>query len=148
MKTHSKALKGRHMIARGEAPGTGTQPPHPSPAPPSEATEHIGELRALDAWLLENIFGGALALTGKTNPLPHYTTEPADNRLVLEKCFERLGGTLIGICKLGDIYCVCVPGSDGTLLEIIKAPTLELAICLFAKHLTSGRPWPVLSIHG
>jgi len=114
------------------------------------------ELRELDAWIGVNVFGKKAIHAHSAKPtegteddyfviewinascsLPHYTTDPAAAMQVLEKCFGRMGGTLIGIARLGSNYCVCVPAYAQDFGDVTSAPTLPLAICLFAKQLFS-----------
>jgi len=96
------------------------------------------ELRELDAWIFERIFGGALALTGSHYPLPHYTTDPAAAMAVLEKCLAKISTGSLEIYQGADegpeyrpIFCIGKMPTE----EVVMDESLTLAICLFAKKL-------------
>lgn len=76
------------------------------------------EMRELDAWIAENVFGetvesGAVyskdftkdemgfCLTGIAYPVPNYTTDPAAAMTVLEKCAEKDPTISIQKCQNG-----------------------------------------------
>lgn len=108
------------------------------------------ELRELDAWIAEHVMGmkciskdGPRPTSGTeddyfvrewihaSNSLPHYTTSRADAMAVLVKCLEKLA---FGIAIQNYPGGVSVSKKiDGGLNAL--APTLELAICRFAKAL-------------
>lgn len=119
------------------------------------------EMRELDAWVAENVFGWhkvrpnltnnsmcdncndkALSQIQKhynesfihvSNTLPHYTTDPSAAFEVLKKCQLKVG---VLIRQFGDNYLVCATNNDGeTLHSCFTSTTLELAICMFAKQL-------------
>ena len=108
------------------------------------------ELRDFDAWIGVNVFGkkaihqhGPPPVEGIeddyfvieyihcSHSLPHYTTDPAAAMVVLEKCAEkeseRFDGVQIDRIKSGWIVSTCEVDAH--------APTLPLAITLFAKKL-------------
>lgn len=122
------------------------------------------ELRELDAWIAEHVMGWTLlkqwkesdaifytgfppdkasqyyAKQSQCDPeIPCPTTDPAAAFEVLKRCVERLGHKFISVGFGNGLFHVdnmrsSTPGID----EIaVKAPTLELAICLFSKQLFS-----------
>jgi hypothetical protein len=106
------------------------------------------ELKELDAWIAEHVMGWELWIaapdcpvyrTGdKDNPTQKWfkpTTKSSSAMMVLEKCCERLP-LHVEIGKYGENWCVSRPDQDAT--EAVIAPTLPLAICLFAKALFSN----------
>lgn len=64
------------------------------------------------------------------------TTDPAAAMMVLEKCVDYVGANQVSICKTVDDFVVWCP--YGFKLDNY-APTLPLAICLFAKQLFGGK---------
>ena len=62
---------------------------------------------------------------------PRYSTEPAAAMQVLEKCGEKLGGAIVAIQRMD------APYEPGWVVNGSYAPTLPLAIALFAKQLFS-----------
>ena len=115
------------------------------------------ELRELDAWIAEKVMGWKPFVSGKTSSIkgtfwldsehkvvasPEFqwtrfdpTTDRAAAMQVLEKCADRVGVRI-------DRYNGRAPNvwyiraTDGRLAEA-EAPTLPIAICLFAKKLFS-----------
>lgn len=115
-------------------------------------------LRELDAWIAVNLFGKkAISKDGPpptkgveddyfvkewvdiSGSLPHYSTDPAAAMEVLKKCAQKLydeGQEETVSVGLDAPYFVvektnCVPDLR------VEAPTLETAICKFAKKLFS-----------
>lgn len=102
------------------------------------------ELRELDAWIACNLFGAKdivwvqlWAEIGCPNEpfqnhgadeIPYYTTAPAAAMEVMKKCLEK---DSVGFWKKQHGYTVKNHREDCRE----QAPTLELAICLFAKKL-------------
>lgn len=74
----------------------------------------------------------------KCDHAKRYSTDPAAAMEVLEKCTDRLDcedikiGFCTGIWRLQSVYREN-PGANGRI--IVRAETLPLAICLFAKEL-------------
>lgn len=115
----------------------------------------MSDNRELDAWIAMNVFGW-VATTIKPHPTdnraiagviysphgdydsgqsaypPHYTTDAAAALEVLKKCHQALGGTFVCIATLGDNFFIHHGHDENSMT---KAPTLELAICRFAKAL-------------
>lgn len=112
------------------------------------------ELRELDAWIAEHVFGATRALdkgygSGRSDDklahtirftkevgwisCPNYTTDPAAAMMVLEKCCGKIGpGSDVEICLRFGVWNV----SEWRANKIEEeAGTLPLAICLFAKKL-------------
>jgi hypothetical protein len=103
------------------------------------------EMRELDAWIFEQVIGGAVALCSKYCPtcreskvsdtgkclqcgsnlhwdFPHYTTEPAAAMMVLEKCAECavLNGHFklpVSIMRRGDLKWVVSENCEDVDLE-------------------------------
>lgn len=124
------------------------------------------ELRELDAWIAENVMGYAwlqpiggrytrFYLVSPNNHkdlkpefvfhrksyrdedienAPRYTTDPAAAMEVLKKCSEKYS-IKIGFDVNGKWF---VSHYDAKFEGVIRAETLELAICLFAKKLFGG----------
>lgn len=115
------------------------------------------ELRELDAWIFENIIGGALSLCSRYCPtcrqcvvphettsdgrhslcgallhcdFPHYTTDGAAALEVLAKCLEKTSVQIIECAG----YIVTDVVLDGWT-NSADADTIPLAICLFSKRL-------------
>jgi hypothetical protein len=122
------------------------------------------ELRELDAWIACNLFGwepetrkmyaGSKNVAGYgrnkhlhpghperdftpcTLMIPHYSTDPAAAMEVLKKCAEKWIVTVeLGKDGSGQSYVWVARLNLGTEDNFKCAPTLELAICLFAKQL-------------
>ena len=108
------------------------------------------ELRELDAWIAEHVFGATRAIdkgfacgdcddrhTVRFNKdegwtaCPLYTTDPAAAMQVLERCAEKLG--FLPDIKKSRIGYAWIYGGAAS-----NADTLPLAICLFAKRLFGG----------
>ena len=110
------------------------------------------ELREMDAWIAEHVMGLTVTVKeSKTLPgimtvgqtrggidlgLPNYTTDPAAAMEVLQKCAEKIRDTELAV----EVYAPTrsepswfVLDSEGSISGI--APTLPLAICLFAREL-------------
>lgn len=104
------------------------------------------ELRELDCWIVENVFGIQPISRDEycravvkdvyvrewvdcSNTVPHYTTDPAAAFMVYSKCVEVT--TVVAHEYNGEwtVFCMVHPKRTG------KAETLELAVCLFAKSL-------------
>lgn len=121
--------------------------------------KELRELRELDAWIAEQVFGwhkfkphrinnafctvcrkesgeavdhynAAFVMVSTT--LPRYSTDPAAAMLVLEKCAGRVGDTIRYRTLHGGHGLSC-----HELPFVVKAATLPLAICIFAKQLFS-----------
>ena len=110
-----------------------------------KGTMKENELRELDEWIAENVFGwrpykkrtdatwvhppGHHASFGAW---PRYTTDRAAAMEVLEKCVERCDAFETGLSMYihPDGFAICCD-----LTNDIDAETLPLAICLFAQHL-------------
>ena len=115
------------------------------------------QLRELDAWIAEHLFGTTITddyskvgepnhayrpWIGVSGTVPRYTTDPAAAMQVLEKCAD---DTSITITRDADGQFSVewwadevkgvepIPGSKWH--QIKTAPTLPLAICLFAREL-------------
>lgn len=120
------------------------------------------ELRALDAWIAEHVFGckvhhvesgvfggvdyeDCIHCTGKHPDLRRWdgeksyswkpTTDPAAAMEVLKKCAEKTDQMSIVEC-IGDWVVTHGDGNDPTTPDG-EGKTLELAICLFAQKLFS-----------
>ncbi len=111
------------------------------------------EMRELDAWIGEHLFGGTLtrtphlatdiymqtaqneALMMSPFPLPRYTSDAHAAMMVLEKCADK--------CSCIEIWNQDTEGNSGYSVIASRNPemqqgtaeTLPLAICLFAKKL-------------
>ena len=83
------------------------------------------QLRKLDAWIAEHVFGFDMAKTS-VDDIEHYTTDPAEAMQVLEELL---------ILHNGEPFEIWRGGSGMWHLGKSKAETLPLAICLFAKEL-------------
>ena len=109
------------------------------------------ELSELDAWIaghvmgievieirLETFYDDVRVKVDSTKPhlaLPEYTTDPAAAMQVLEKCVERVPVTVFkGIRDGWQAQSYDETRADWCI-EIRKAATLPLAICLFAREL-------------
>jgi len=117
------------------------------------------ELRELDAWIAEHLFGlkANIRLLGSTetaigfttNPYfleggheieaikqycaaPNYTTDPAAAMMVLERCYEKSPQLSFCTCKSPYGYKFWLPNNYSIALN---AETIPLAICQFAKNL-------------
>jgi hypothetical protein len=76
---------------------------------------------------------------------PHYTTDPAASLEVLKRCAEKLDkeAAILGIDKDGAEFRVIKMKYDYEGYEVADvqcAPTLELAICQFARNLYHIHP--------
>jgi hypothetical protein len=110
------------------------------------------ESRELDAWIAEHVMGHEVGYgeiltvepdrNGEPNitdhqPIPEYATDPAAAFAVLEKCAARLP---VAVFKgaIGHGWVADYESPEGYDYSIAAtAPTLPLAICLFAKQLYS-----------
>jgi len=97
------------------------------------------ELRELDAWIADEVFKRWMLNPEGLGDAPKYTTDPAVALGVLKKCAEKLcddkafsDALMIQPNEAGNGWFVG-PFSDDT--KCVESPTLELAICLFAKKL-------------
>jgi len=114
-------------------------------------------LRELDAWIGVNVFG-MKAISKNSEPptegteddyfviewietscsLPHYSTDPAAAFQVLQRCADKLDGYEISVghhrYKISEPKQFMVCSSNHRECQSI-APTLEIAICKFAKEL-------------
>lgn len=124
------------------------------------------ELRELDAWIAEHLFGAHIYKTGRgsiaavfnmnrVNEPSEYnriidaqhpwdensfnpTINPADAMSVLEKCLDRDGTIVIRRAfKAGGIEIVWLEGSDEIIGPSSDWPNLPLAIAKFARQLFS-----------
>ena len=110
------------------------------------------EMRELDAWIAGHVMGlkrvtfntfwnsglGAWECQGPTGmqSVHHYTTDPAAAMKVLEKCAESAQLTIC-IGKTEGGFKLWLPNRFDSAIE---APTLPLAICLFARKLFDTKP--------
>lgn len=105
------------------------------------------ELRELDAWIATNVMGWkivkhklgfkVLRLKGRADralsDAPFYTRNAADALEVLKRCTDKIG--LIDLSKIKcEPFNYCIGATYITGCEA-EAPTLELAIVLFARKL-------------
>ena len=117
------------------------------------------ELRELNAWIAERMMEvkcahewqriskrkckclkcGYIQWNGSANSCADYTIDPAAAMQVLEKCAEKCTVQITKECGPYPIINSLVSGSG--LGE--EAPTLPLAICLFAKQLFSNENNPI-----
>ena len=109
------------------------------------------ELRELEVWIGEHIFGGEITKTPhlatdvymqtesdrrlmmSPYPVPRYTTDRAAAMEVLEKCCDKIGILELGRVKVKP-FNFCIRATYVPELDV-EAETLPLAICLFAKKL-------------
>lgn len=69
-------------------------------------------------------------------PSNSYTTDPAAALEVLKRCLPNIPLTVeIGVVHFGTEPSYFINRVDGNVCDRILAPTLELAICQFAKRL-------------
>lgn len=103
------------------------------------------ELRELDAWIAERVFGKPQIWDASNqeffqtencktwNPTPFFTTDPAAALKVFEKCLARRFHIVVLDQTLSTVKKICL--KSGSEFEGEQAETLELAICLFSKKL-------------
>ena len=107
------------------------------------------EMRELDAWIFQHVFG---YIPWREEEYPHrngwakgdeygekvldydkpeFTTSPADALAVLRECYPQVGGSSIQTAFIGQYLVWHGDNFD----QRVKADTIELAICLFARQL-------------
>ena len=102
----------------------------------------------LDAWIAEHVMGWKESdIIKRPAMIPSFCSDPAAAMVVLKKCAEKCGINGIVIePPVGGVLTDWFVAQNCTAM-IYHAPTIELAICLFAKGLFS-HPCLSVSIRG
>lgn len=88
------------------------------------------ELRDLDAWICEHVMGWRKSdVIKRPAMIPNYSTSSAAAMEVLKKCQD------IRCLAINKNSITSLGGEDEKAIVMCDAPTLELAICMFAKKL-------------